>query len=196
MEPRAFGSGSLTVEHRSSGDVEINKERVKLTDSFDSLMEKLKDCNAGNVANIVLEPSLTSDVPYEWPEKPKCHVHEKLNKDTLGVEDTYNDTQPQVYSALNDNDISWSNAGSPTMTTFGCNVDPEEPMLAVYEKLNKATMEATMAPGDSKQQSQKQYGQDYEQLNRDTMESEPDISQIKRSASNSRSYGYEPFNRK
>ena len=40
MEPRAFGSGSLTVEHRSGGDVDLNNERVKLTDSFDSLMEK------------------------------------------------------------------------------------------------------------------------------------------------------------
>ena len=156
----------------------------------------MNDCNAENVTNIILEPSLTSDVPCECPGKPKCHVHEKLNKVTLGVEDTYNDTRPQAYSELNDNDISWSNAGSPTMTTLGCKVDPEEPMLAVYEKLNKATMEAATAPGYSKQQSQKHYGQDYEQLNRDTMESEPDFSQIKRSASNSRSYGYEPLNRK
>ena len=159
MGSRPFGSGSLVVEHRSDGDVNLSKQCVKLTGSFDSLMDTRKHRN----------------------EKSMRHAYEKLNKYTMQTVETYSYAQPHSYLTLTDDEISGSAAGSPSLTTHGCDVDPLKHQIRVYEKLNKATMEATMACGDSKPQSIKHPGSGYEQLNRATMQPNQ--------------YSYEPLNR-
>ena len=198
MESHAFGSESLAVEHRSGGDININTQCAKLTGSFDSLIDKLKDRNVNNLDNIVLEPSLAaSDMHCEYTGKSTHHGYEKLKKGTMETVDTYGYAQPHAYLTLSDIGISGSTAGSRAISTSGCNVDPPKHLLGVYEKLNKATMEATVAHRDAKPRSMKHPESGYEQLNKATMETKPvsGVSKTKLKTTGQSSCGYEPLNK-
>ena len=192
MASHAHGSGSLLTEPTFCGNIHTEKQYIRSSRSFDSLIERLNNRNNANQPIIGPKQALASGARHGYTRKFKPNSYEKLNKETMETVSTHNDVQSADDNILIRGEAGPTATGSSTMTPGESHVNPRKSASRGYEKLNKATMEAASCPTEPR--STKRPDSGYEHLNRNTMDSKPTSDELR---TNERiPYGYEKLNRK